>query len=609
MISEFISYFLAAVSIGVLWTGISTGKGALAEAACLVVAMLFALLARWADGPSSPSSYLSASDLADSLQFVCVSTATVVVIQLVVNLYRVRTTTIVDILRLTVVVGLVLSVLKWRDEPAMEVMVGCTFSGIFCCSALAWRARRKRLQKLAAVGSIGFSVLCSQIVAVSWQIAGTSATLWGVLAAMTGVMVVGGAGCDWFLGLLCCRIGPWVTAAAFSFRSTAANMRLASVIRLWRFQAGVCYLNHGSFGAVPLWVESRQTALRRHFAREPMDFMTRHYERLWLAARRRLSAWIGAAESNLALCENATAGMNEIASWFPLKAGDEVLLNNHEYGAVIRTWQQRCESMGAKVRIVTLPTFVESADDIVQPILDECSDATRLVVVSHITSATAVRMPVERLCKELATREIPVCIDGPHAPLHEPLALERLGCDFYTASCHKWLCAPIGSGFLYVAPKWHALAKPLRVSWGRLSPAKPSSWDEELIWSGTRDSSAMLSVATAIKFQSNFDRDQLHARNHRLAKYARQRLLEIPGTRPLTPDSDQWFGWMVSVCLPEGDHSTLQKRLWERYSIEIPVMEFEGTALIRVSCPLYVRESDIDYLMLALRRELSKLVR
>lgn len=368
-------------------------------------------------------------------------------------------------------------------------------------------------------------------------------------------------------------------------------------------------MNHGSFGAVPLAVESDQQKLRRHFAREPMDFMTRHYERLWLDARRRLSAWVGAAETNVALCENATAGMNEIASWFPLKAGDEVLLNNHEYGAVIRTWQQRCESVGAKVRIVTLPTFVESVDDIVQPILEQCGEAARLVVISHITSATAIRMPVEQLCKELAARDIPICIDGPHAPLHEPLALERLGCDFYTASCHKWLSAPIGSGFLYVAPKWHGLAKPLRVSWGRLSPAKPSSWDEELIWSGTRDSSAMLSVGTAIKFQSNFDREKLHARNHGLAQYARQRLLEISAAQPLTPDSDQWYGWMVSVRLPDGDHAGLQKRLWNRYGIEIPVFEFEGHALIRVSCPLYVREADIDYLMFALRRELAKSVR
>ncbi|GAB5403498.1 MAG: hypothetical protein Aurels2KO_17290 [Aureliella sp.] len=605
MTFEFVSYIFAMITFGVLWLGLSTGKGVLAELGCLAVAMLFSLLQSFAERRP----VASFSTLLNALQLVSLAATTVVVIRLGVKLYRGRTAAIADLLRLTVVAAVVLSVLKWQGDPVIAALIACTSCSVYCGAALAWGAMRKRLQKLAAVGAVGFIALCTQVIATTSYFYGTPAKLWLDLAVLTGLLVAGGAACDWFLGLLCCRWGPWGTAVVFSLRNTAANMRLASAIRLWRFRPGVCYLNHGSFGAVPLWVEAKQQALRRQFAREPMDFMTRHYERLWLDTRRRLSAWVGAAESNVALCENATAGMNEIAGWFPLNAGDEVLLNNHEYGAVIKTWRQRCESAGAKVRIVSLPTFFESTDGIVQAILNECSDATRLVVVSHITSATAMRMPVERLCEELSARGISVCIDGPHAPFHEPLALERLGCDFYTASCHKWLSAPIGSGFLYVAPKWHALARPLRVSWGRLSPAKPSSWDEELIWSGTRDSSAMLSVVAAIKFQSNFDRDKLHVRNHRLAQYARARLLEIPGAKPLTPDSDQWYGWMVSVCLPEGDHSGLQERLWKRYRIEIPIFEFEGHTLIRVSCPLYVRESDIDYLMLALRRELANSMR
>ena len=373
---------------------------------------------------------------------------------------------------------------------------------------------------------------------------------------------------------------------------------------LWKFENVGCYLNHGSFGAVPLKIRDAQSVLRQKCMNQPMQFLVRDFEQRWLDARFQLATFVGTQEQNLAFCDNATVGMNEVANSFPLQPGDEVVLNNHEYGAVFRIWQRRCAETGAKIVKVDLPIASQSQDEILSHLIRACNSNTRIVVVSHITSPTAIRLPVEALCKELESSEIATCVDGPHAILQEPLRLHQLKCDFYTASCHKWLCAPIGSGFFYAHPKWHEALRPTRLSWGRLPPNEPQAWSQEMIWTGTRDYSPFLTVPNAIKFFQDFGIEQLDKRNHALARYAREQILTIPGTHPVTPESRDWFGWMVGVWLPDGDHSTLQSRLQKNYKIEIPVNHFEDRYLIRASCPLYIDSRDIDYLVHALRQEI-----
>lgn len=374
---------------------------------------------------------------------------------------------------------------------------------------------------------------------------------------------------------------------------------------LWRFEAQVCYLNHGSFGAVPERVRDEQLAMQIRCMDQPMQFLAREQEKAWRNARFQLAAFVGSPEKNLAFCDNATSGMNEIANSFPLASGDEVLLNNHEYGAVQRIWARTCMDARASLKVARLPLESQSQDEICNAILDACTSHTKLVVLSHITSPTAIRLPVESLCQELRARKIATCIDGPHAILQENLRLHQLDCDFYTASCHKWLCAPIGSGFVYAKPEWHERLRPTRLSWGRLPPNQPEAWSDEWIWTGTRDYSPYLAVANAIRFQERFGRERLDERNHALACYARDRLLTLPNTQPVTPEGREWFGWMVGVWLPDGDHSTLQSRLQTKYKIETPIVNFEDRYLIRVSCPLYIDTRDIDFLIYALAKELE----
>ncbi|MCA9127015.1 MAG: aminotransferase class V-fold PLP-dependent enzyme [Planctomycetales bacterium] len=400
------------------------------------------------------------------------------------------------------------------------------------------------------------------------------------------------------------KLSLTISAWRFSWGKPQPLMRMSTAMKLWEFRDGVCFLNHGSFGAVPTLVHLTQRRLHDRINAQPMDELVRHFEPRWRQTQQHLAAWLGTKAENIALCENATAGMNEIASWFPLESHDEVLLNDHEYGAVRRIWQRRCERSGATLQTAVLPRDLHDPQQIVDAIIDRCNDRTRLVVVSHITSPTAIVMPVASICQRLNERGIASCIDGPHALLQEDLNLQRLGCDFYTASCHKWLCAPLGSGFTYIAPKWHSQVEPARLSWGLLQPKLPSRWDDELLWTGSRDSTPLLCIPAAIRFFEYFSHEQLDQRNHALASFAREQLLQLPGTQPVTPPGRRWFAWMVAVWLPAGDHANLQKVLWEKYQIEVPISRLEDRFLIRVSCHLYNTPKDFDLLMRALRKEL-----
>jgi isopenicillin-N epimerase len=339
---------------------------------------------------------------------------------------------------------------------------------------------------------------------------------------------------------------------------------------------------------------------------QPMDFFVRHLEPALHEARQQLAAFVGAPAADLIFAENATVGMNVVADSFPLHAGDEVLLTDHEYGAVQRIWRRACDRSGATLKVVTLPLPFQSAAETASAIMEAASGRTRLLVVSHVTSATAVILPVREICAAARQLGIAVCIDGPHAPAQVKLDIRQLGCDFYTASCHKWLSAPFGSGFLYVAPQHQSRVRPPVLSWGRLLPGPIESWSDEFIWSGTRDPSAFLAIPDAIDFFTKaVGIDNFRRGSHALAQYARKEIIDQvcrPGDLPLVPDDPAWYACMAHVPLPRCDKYTLQDQLWRQFGIEVPIMDLAGRNYVRVSCHLYNTPQQIDALAGALRR-------
>lgn len=380
----------------------------------------------------------------------------------------------------------------------------------------------------------------------------------------------------------------------------------------WSIRNDTTYLNHGSFGPSPLCVQQARHDFSTQLENQPMDFFLRHMEQLLDDVAEQLGTFIGSKPENLIFTDNATFGMNIVAASVNLQPDDEVLLTDHEYGAVIRIWQHTCKPAGAKVVTQALPFPFTSEDDIVSSFMEGVTDKTKLIVISHVTSPTAAILPVKKICHAARQRKIPVCIDGPHAVAMLPLNLDKLDCDYYAASCHKWLSAPIGSGFLYVAPRRQQHIKPAVTSWGGSISGRPKHWKDEFHWSGTRNPAPCLAIPAAIEFLKDYGLEKFQSETHALAQYARLQITSLTGLETFIPDTSDWYGSMIALPLPPSDRQPLrpnesdplQTLLWERYGIEIPITHWKGRRFLRVSCHLYNTQEDIDKLTEALKEQL-----
>jgi len=363
----------------------------------------------------------------------------------------------------------------------------------------------------------------------------------------------------------------------------------------WAIEPGVTYLNHGSFGPPPLVVRAARRAWIDRLDADPMDFFVRHQEQALSEVAARLAAFVGATAADLALVENATFGMNTVAANVSLTAGDEVLLTDHEYGAVRRIWQRACDRSGAKLRIATLPFPPQSTEEVVAAIADQFGPRTRLVVVSHITSPTALILPVQEICAAARDANVATCVDGPHALAMLPLDVAALDCDYYTASCHKWLSATFGTGFLYVHPRRQADFQPLNLSWGRTQENRPTAWQEEYLWPGTRDMSGFLSVPAAIDFLQAAPIEAFRARGHFLAKLGAEMINALTGYEPVG-DVDRWYGTMVPAELPPGETLPFRDAIWRHAKLHVPIIAWGDRRFVRISCHLYNSRRDVELL-------------
>jgi isopenicillin-N epimerase len=365
----------------------------------------------------------------------------------------------------------------------------------------------------------------------------------------------------------------------------------------------VVNLNTGSFGPLPRIVFERVTALRRRLAEEPMDFFLRGAPPLLWEARCRLAEFLKADPRRLVFTVNVTASVNIVASSLNLAAPGEILLTDHEYGAMQWCWERAAQHLGLSIRTFPLPVLAADPGEIVEAAVAAMTERTRLFFFSHVLSPTGLVLPARELCAEARKRGIVSVVDGAHAPAFVPLNLADIDADFYGANCHKWLLGPTGSGFLSIGRGNEERLEPLQVSWGyhreRRPIHEPDTWGSTprlrfLEFEGTRDFCPWLAVPAAIDFQAGLGWEAIRKRIADLVRHVRARLGWLS---PSTPTHPQMHGAMTAFRLPASvDAQELRKCLWEPHRIELPVIERPDGLLIRVSTHFFNTTEEIDRL-------------
>ncbi|MBN1919669.1 MAG: aminotransferase class V-fold PLP-dependent enzyme [Anaerolineae bacterium] len=370
---------------------------------------------------------------------------------------------------------------------------------------------------------------------------------------------------------------------------------------LFLLSPNVVFLNHGSFGACPRPVFEVYQQWQLELERQPVEFLGRRFGALMREAREVLGAYLGVASDDLVYIPNATTGVNIVARSLPLAPGDEVLATDHEYGACERAWRFVCEKRGAHYVRQPIPVPVESPEQVVEAVWSGVTPRTKVLYLSHITSPTALILPIAELIRRAREHGILTVIDGAHAPGQIPLALDALGVDFYTGNAHKWMLAPKGAAFLYARREVQPLLEPLVVSWGwQAERPGPSRFIDEQEYQGTRDIAAYLSVPAAIRFMAEHDWPTVRAECHALLCEAGKRIGALTGLPSLSPLTAPWYAQMAAFLLPPCDLDALKQRLYDESRIEIPLIPWNEHGLIRLSLQGYNTRDDLEALLGAL---------
>jgi isopenicillin-N epimerase len=372
----------------------------------------------------------------------------------------------------------------------------------------------------------------------------------------------------------------------------------------WTLEPGLTYLNHGSFGACPKPVLDYQAELRSRMERQPVAFLARELESLLDQSRASLAEFVGAREQDLVFVSNATSGVNTVLRSFDLRAGDEVITTNHTYPACRHALDWVCEQTGARIVVADIPLPLEHPQQIVDTVLAGISPRTRLALLDHITSSTALVFPIERLVRELENRGVPTLVDGAHAPGQVELNLAHLNPAYYTGNCHKWMCAPKGAAFLWAREGLQDALIPLTISHGLNGTREGRSlFHDRFDWTGTNDPTAALCVSKCLEFLGGLlpgGWPQLRERNHRMAVAARELLADALQAEPLCPPD--MLGSMASLPLVGArvdGWDPWQRRLLEEHNIEVQITD-RPFRILRVSAQLYNNLTQYECLAQAL---------
>jgi isopenicillin-N epimerase len=366
---------------------------------------------------------------------------------------------------------------------------------------------------------------------------------------------------------------------------------------LYLLDPEITFLNHGSYGACPIPVIDEYQRWQRQLEKQPVDFLAKDVYDYLKIARDSLGKFVGCFGDDLVYVTNPTTAVNTIIRSFDFGPGDEILITDQEYGALIRAWNQYADKRGFNLieHVTQLP--MTTHEDFVNQLWSNVNEKTKVIYISQITSATGVILPAEEICRRAKSEGIMTIIDGAHVPAHIPLNISEMDPDVYVGACHKWLSAPKGSSFLYVKNSLQKDVNPLIISWGSEVDPSQSPFIFENQYQGTWDPSAYLTVPTAIEFQTNNDWESVKKRCRNLTRNTRDRIYEIIDTEPICPNTEEWLGQMAVVEIDIKNALDFKLHLMEKYKIEMPVYQWKNKILLRTSFNAYNDEKDADLLI------------
>ena len=364
----------------------------------------------------------------------------------------------------------------------------------------------------------------------------------------------------------------------------------------------IIHLNHGSYGSCPKpifnslikWQKKLELNPTKHLGFDLLNYLEK--------SRIALSNYVHCNKDDIAFFPNPSTALNTVIKSLDLQPGDEILSSNHEYGALDKTWNYMCKKTGIKYIQTSIPLPLISKEDFINLFLEKITKKTKVIFLSHITSSTGLIFPVEEICKLAKEKNIISIIDGAHVPGHINLNIKKLDPDVYTGACHKWMCSPKGTAFLYVKKKLQNIIDPLVISWGYESDNPgPSQFLDHLEWQGTNDVSSYLTIPDTINFLEKNNWQDVAKKCRELNIWARGEINQLLKINPIS--DDKFLGQMSSIPIISKDILQDQIKFYLKYKIQIPFIKWHDKEFFRISIQAYNTKEDIFKLLEALKKE------
>ena len=366
----------------------------------------------------------------------------------------------------------------------------------------------------------------------------------------------------------------------------------------------ITYFNHGSFGACPKFIFDKYIEIQKKLEQNPVCFLDESIDERILKSQIKLAKYIDCEHDDIVFFPNPTTAINEVIKSLNLKKNDEILSTNQEYGALDKAWDYISKKTGSKYIKIKIPNPLSNNDDIYDFFKTKINNRTKVLYLSHVTSATGLILPVKKIINLARKFGILSIIDGAHAPGHIDVSIKDLNPDIYTGTCHKWLLTPKGVSFLYVKKRIQKIIKPLIISWGYSNKEiKRTKFQDEHLWQGTRNISSYLTINRALKYREIYKWDEVaELCKNRILKFGEE-IQEEFDFNLFCSLSTKFLGQMLSFDIKlTADKINQIYSLLKKDKIIIPIFEWENKLIMRISINGYNSESEIKQLLSCLRK-------